>query len=1123
MASPHRSGSILLLCLGVLVLVAALAFGFLRLVTRLEDTNGPSTRQLLAREAALAGRVHAVEGILRDYGESGLFVRQGDPAQPGGFPAAWTRLPGVRLTRLDGPWRAPLLPPTQANLSNALSGTYPVDEVTADTRLDEPFTRVWGVTAADSLGTFDVQPFEQGFANTTGRGRMLEVEHYRREASTRLPSPPPRDPAVGPRFSDLATVLPDGGMVRGRPMYYDEAWRDLQARGLPADEARRKARYRLRYTAMVEELDSHVPVNATGRDAPHGREVRETDPDAVAAPSPYDPRQPGTILRRLARYSPSIFNLAYASQPFNHGGSGPLPLAYGDMIEHLFQGRGMAANVDRDADAYPVTWPLMYRRGLLDGQEPSDTDPVPNPTRYTVWAAGNHDRWGTLAQHLYTDGIRNLVESKLGGGTIKTVGQNSGARSWNTLWHGLMGRQVSFTNLFIALGANAPGNYHPFRAWSMYFLTPFQRGLELRDPAQPRDPAARWRADVDPPMHVNLLTATPITIHAMTLAYLPPQAKALRIKSVSYRRNPDPDAKSCTLTYNNPAKPMQFNIPSRDLFVQELWRNGTASAFSYDAPARAAADGTVDPDWHHPAWSAKRGRDHYPGAALCADAPPPPDCAEDDSGILVRTDNERWEILTYGQMGDNAAEDFGMRNQGCDTISGRQFIHLPTNYTVTAPALPPGWGASSDMIDHPAGGTPIQGRISQAEWEATVPTSTTWGDANGGTHTAAGSRGVWSATIVYEGSNGFGAMAGFGKSWWCDVLTAFHCAITVVRAQWTQEGGGTFDPYWVNTGNQLAWAATGNEAFRRNSWQPGRFATLADFDRVFLQQLGIDLADPAAARVAPGWNLGRITKKRGFWGARIVPTLGIEEGSWNAGQNLRTLAGNPAADDAGTVGTPRWQRAREAAGEWDKLFPATPPADGWHASKAGRDAYVATYQADYGLAFRKAADGTVFSSRLRTAAMEMLLNDWRYSFLGSSPAYAADFRPLDCNGDGLVNCSIYPKDPAALSQERACGLDRFVAADAAGRGRALAPGAGGDTPFCIAGNLFMGKSRFFRVIARGEVWDNVLGRIAASANLDSALCVDTADRDRPDDLVTAHLLAQRWFFDPMRPGHVQSR
>jgi hypothetical protein len=1118
MNSSNR-GSILLLSLGVLVLVSALAFGFLRMVTRLEDTNGPSTRQLMAREAALAGRVHAIEGILRDYGESGLFVRQGDAAAAGGFPAAWTRLPGVRVSRLDGAWRVPMLPPTQPNLSNAMSGAYPIDELTADTRLDEPFTRVWGVGVSDSLGTFDVQPFESGFANTTGRGRMIEVEHYRREASTRLPSPPPRDPDVGPRFSDLATILPDGGMVRGKPMYYDETWRDLQSTGMSAADARRKARYRLRYTAMVEELDSHVPVNATGRDAPHGRDVRETDPDRVTATSPYDPHQPGSILRRIARYGPSIFNLSYASQPHDFG-SGPLPLAYGDMIEHVFQGRGMAANVDRDANGFPITWPLMYRRGSLDGQEAADDDPVPNPTRYTVWAANNKDRWGTLAQHLYTDGIMNTVESKLGGGTIKTVGRTWGTKDWNTLWHGLLGRQVSFTNLFIALGANAPGNYHPFRAWSMYFLTPFQRGLELRDPTTPRDPGQRWRADVDTPMHVNLLTATPITIHAMTLAYLPPQAKALRIKSVAYQRDPDPSGLSCTLLYDNPNKPMQFNLPSRDLFVQELWRNGAASAFDYDAPARAAADGTVDPDWHHKDWSGKRGKDHYPGAALCADAPPPSDCALDDSGILVKTDNERWEILTYGQMGDNPAEDFGMRNQGCDTISGRQFIYLPTNYTVTAPALPPGWGASPDMVN---GGRPIQDRITQGEWESTEATSTSWGDANGGTHTATGSRGTWSASIVYEGSNGAGAMAGYGKSYWCDMLTAFHCAITVVRAQWTQEGGGCFDPYWTNPGNQLAWSATGNESFRRNSWQPGRYATLADVDRVFLQQLGIDIAAPASARVAPGWNIGRITKMRGFWGARIVPLLAIEEGSWNAGQNLRTLAGNTTADDAGTKGTPRWQRARETASEWDQLVPAIAPADGWHQSKAGRDAYVAAYQADYGLAFRTAVDGTVFSSRLRTAAMEMLLNDWRYSFFGSSPAYAADFRPLDFNGDGLVNCSIYPKDPAALPQEKFCRIDRFVTADAAGRGRAIAPGPGGDTPFCIAGSMFMGKSRFFRIIARGEVWDNVLGRIASSANIDSSVCVDTADRDRPDDLVTAHLLSQRWFFDPMRPAHVQSR
>ena len=1127
MHNPARSGSMLLLCLGILSLVAVIAFGFLRLVTRYKDTNGPSTRQLMAQQAALAGRSHALEAILRDYGERGTFVRIGNPANSTAgkvaYPTTWTQANGVRVSHLDGAWRGTFLPPTRPGMSNVNGGSYPIDELTSDTRLDAPFTRVWGTIAADSLGTFDVQPFETGFANTTGRARVFEVEHYQQDAAVRLAitaGAPAIDNGVSQRFSNLSSVLTTAAGVRGDAGYYDENWREVARGGMAAVDARRVARYRLRYEVMVEELDSHVPINATGRDRPWGNEIRETAPDAVAVASPYDPLDQAALTRRTVRYSPSIFNLGYASQPWNLG-EGPMPLFFGAMIEHMFQGRGMATNVDRDAQGFPTTWPLMYRRGNLDGQEAAGNDPVPNPGGYNVYGRGNANKWGVQTQYLYTDGINSTQQYKYGGRLAKTVGV-----PWeiagNVLWHALTGRQVSFTNLWSGLGMFTGVGLNPYRAWAMYFLTPFSRGLELRNPATARDPTLRWQADTDTPMHANLLTATPITIHAMTLAYMPPTAKALRIESVDYQGGPG----ACSLVYNNPDMPMQFNIPSRDLFVTDMWRQGGNSAFSFTAPSRTVVDGVVAPDWFHADWSARRGNQHYPGGALSADLPPVPDCASDNTGLLIRTDNIRWIPGPYGGASDAPAPEFGMRNQGIDTLAGRTFLVLPTNYTVSAPALPPGWGAPAAAVT--SGGVPIQDRITQAEWESTTPTpGQTYRDANGNTITGGpGSKPNWSASIHYAGSQSGGALAGFGKTWWCDVMVAFHSAITVTRAQWTQRDTYSFDPYWNNPGNSVALNATGNQEFRK-TWDPRRFTTLADYDRVFLSQLGIDITNPSAPLVAVGWNIGVQRKRRGTWGARTEPIICIEPGTWNSGHNLRTLAGNTTSDDVGTVGTPKWQRLQEAGSNWGLLYPATPPdpsiyTSDWNLDPAKVASFVSTFQATNGLVFAKSSDGTVFSSRLRTAAMEMVLNDWRYSFLGSSPAYANDFRPLDFNGDGLVNCSVYPINRTALAQEVAYHLDHFVDAGVNGAGRTIDPRLG-DTPFCIAGNFFMGKSRFYRVLTRGEVWDNVLGRIAASANLDSALCVDSADRDRPDDLTTGHLLYQRWFFDPQRPAQIQGR
>jgi len=129
--------------------------------------------------------------------------------------------------------------------------------------------------------------------------------------------------------------------------------------------------------------------------------------------------------------------------------------------------------------------------------------------------------------------------------------------------------------------------------------------------------------------------------------------------------------------------------------------------------------------------------------------------------------------------------------------------------------------------------------------------------------------------------------------------------------------------------------------------------------------------------------------------------------------------------------------------------------------------------------------------------MELLLNDFRMSFLGSSPAYsdnpvdaAKEFRPLDFDGDGMAYCSCYTT------------LD----AD----GLPYAP-AGTKPPayFTITGNFFIGKSHFYRVFSRGEIWDNLLNMKINDATLDSVLCVDP-EGNNPTQ---TQFLYQRWLYN----------
>ncbi|MBN8525218.1 MAG: hypothetical protein J0M02_07775 [Planctomycetes bacterium] len=166
-----------------------------------------------------------------------------------------------------------------------------------------------------------------------------------------------------------------------------------------------------------------------------------------------------------------------------------------------------------------------------------------------------------------------------------------------------------------------------------------------------------------------------------------------------------------------------------------------------------------------------------------------------------------------------------------------------------------------------------------------------------------------------------------------------------------------------------------------------------------------------------------------------------------------------------------------------------------------------------------AASG-VANAAEKSATMELVLNDFRLSFFGSDPAYTPDFRPLDFNGDGYATCSAYH---ASRSPARAGGIGRESAANAAGEGAwsiadILRPA--GDTqrivPFCISGCTYVGRSRYWDVQVRGEVYDNRLKRPVANATLQSVLVIDPeARRDRgvANDQAQTQILFQRWHYD----------
>jgi hypothetical protein len=137
-------------------------------------------------------------------------------------------------------------------------------------------------------------------------------------------------------------------------------------------------------------------------------------------------------------------------------------------------------------------------------------------------------------------------------------------------------------------------------------------------------------------------------------------------------------------------------------------------------------------------------------------------------------------------------------------------------------------------------------------------------------------------------------------------------------------------------------------------------------------------------------------------------------------------------------------------------------------------------------------------ARARAKLMERVLNDWRMSFLGSTKAYADDFRPKDFDGDGKVFCSGYldltgPADPDTGLK---CWQDIDPATVGDGPGIGTRPGDPGAsasrrlTIFSITGCLAFTRSHQYKILVRGELFDNVIGRPVAEKYLESALLVD---------------------------------
>lgn len=543
----------------------------------------------------------------------------------------------------------------------------------------------------------------------------------------------------------------------------------------------------------------------------------------------------------------------------------------------------------------------------------------------------------------------------------------------------LGGPQYSFENLRLANQNSSEGGNGDKAIYHRMF-TPFGRGMSANAET------ATYKDDVDCPWRVNVMTASRNVISAMLNAYIPWRTRTGHYDSITfYPQNKTDQGGNPFPHKGSPDLILTTNVdraePARDCFI----RTFNPSFLGYHGPTKATGlDSGLEPNWMTP--DTRGVADRYPGPLMAAEPlaslgvnQGPDDCGKDVGTMSIA--NANW--TTAG---------FCIYSQG-------GFFNTPGDVGFAPPTDP--------------------GSVKPGDWSTLLDSDEKDGNKNAVKYY------VWRWAYLKASADKYL----YKNSYFFDMSWAMAQAISIQRMQWSQ----------YDNGYGTSWAPTHNVNFSPHAlWNPAAYQTIADLDRLFLENLGIDITQPAATTVTDGWTI--TWQWADPW---VIKRANI------AINNIRTLR------------------------KLDKL--ASTPA------------------------------GT-YDSLNRSRVMELVLNDYRMSFFGSNPDYRAQFRPLDFNGDGVVHCSCYASNPNALPRPTTAdnaaegALPASLTAIEAGKLRldqwqpvaANDQGPTVDTAFSIAGNFYIGKSRYYHVVTRGELWDNLIQRPVSGLTMDSVLAVDPA-------------------------------
>jgi hypothetical protein len=842
---------------------------------------------------------------------------------------------------------------------------------------------------------------------------------------------------------------------------------DEKLNAIPGDPrtARAAARYRLRYAVAVMDLDGEVVVN--GDQGLDYHLMNSADPTNPAL----DPQVARIIDHQYAL--PNIVDATseHGALSFNWGSG----TSGGVRAEHIFLGRGCATNVDQDADTgyTPSTFALMYRMPNVffnfKQANPANSDPF------------------TL-----NDPAENLYTFSPAGPTGKVAGDEEipGYRGFN-FKHSLTGAQFSFNNFDMSVQGTALDGANG-SACTLGRYTPFGRGLT-------KGALGRFSGNVDTPWQVNLMTAPCEVIYGMVAGYMPPGAIASQ--AIIWDRYTHPAQPANILQDQSTWAPGSYSaaiIPQRDLFVAVL----NPAFSSYPAPTRATP--AITPDYHlpwvkttDPAYSATR----YPGPVIYNGMDGTNHWQHDALGTYLRStikantyaDERNLNPVIMTPMALKIGSYLNDIHDGC-----RWFGALWNQKA----------GASTGGY---AGASP---GATQVPWNWQL-------QSNGSTV----------AVALDPGYDPDGTLRNFDQFLFCahkdsiwEVLgEAMAASIGVARGQWLEYPSMKANPATYFNGGPWNVATMGPKV-----------ASIKDVDALFVANLGSNFTQPNSPVPVKIWSqagfpivyLQSSTPAFNLAGLRTATITEVVPGSISStspitvnivanGVSMPFSTSTFSASSA-APGTYSWPLLAINSGSTYTSPTAPAPLPSPNPISPGYDNTKPTY-----------------SATECSAAMEKIINDMRLSFFGSSPGYGNDFRALDLNGDGRIDCSGFVANPAATARETALHLDQYILTSDIGPSGQPKVDANGvatvpvDNYFSNTGVFMLGKSRFWRVNVRGEVWDNVMLNAVAGAQLDAVLCVDPVDGAQefnpnavaPDPAggqYSTHVIFQRWFFNHYR-------